>query len=87
MTQRTTLVLDDDSRKLLVDLAQVHGSQSAAVREAVVLAHAAMMRDRKRRAFVDDLIAEVGEPTPDDRSWARRVAIDAAAASVEAQQG
>ena len=86
MVQRTTLVLDEDSRKLLVELAEVHGSQSAAIRDALKAAHAALMRDQKRRAFIDELVAEGGEPSPEDREWARRVAVDVAAASVRARQ-
>jgi len=86
MVQRTTLVLDEDSKNLLVELAKVHGSQSAAIRDALKAAHAALLRDRKRRAFIDELVAEGGEPSAEDRAWARQVAVDAAAASVRAGQ-
>jgi translation initiation factor 2 alpha subunit (eIF-2alpha) len=86
MTQRTTLTLDESSRRLLAELAEVYGSQSAAVREAVAAQHAMLARRAKRQAFIDDLVELAGEPNDEDRNWARRVAVEAAAASVAATQ-
>ncbi len=86
MAKRTTLLLDDESQQLLADLVDVHGSQSAAVRGALEVAHAALVRGRKRQAFIAELVAESGEPTAADRAWARRVAVDAAAATAQARQ-
>jgi translation initiation factor 2 alpha subunit (eIF-2alpha) len=86
MTQRTTLTLDESSRRLLAELAKVYGSQSAAVREAVAAQHATLARLAKRQAFIDDLVELAGEPSNEDRNWAKRVAVESAAASVAATQ-
>ena len=80
MPKRTTLLLDDEAQAQLDDLSEQAGSQSTAVRQAIADAHAALRRRAQRQEFIDWLIAEGGEPTGEDREWARRVAIEVAAA-------
>lgn len=80
MTRRTTLVLDEAAQQQLEELTAVYGSQTAAVRQAIADAYAVVQRRQKREAFIDWLIAESGEPSEEDREWARQISIKIAAA-------
>ncbi len=84
MAHRTTLILDEASQAKLKELSTLHGTQSAAIRDALDKAHARLIRNQKRAAFIEELITEAGEPTSEDRAWAREVAASAAAAKVRA---
>jgi len=80
MSQRTTLNLDQQAKEQLAELADLHGTQTAAVHEAIALAYAQAVAGKRRRAFIDWLVEESGEPSAEDRAWARGVAVDVAAA-------
>ncbi len=74
------MVLDEAAQQQLEELTELYGSQTAAVRRAIADAHAAVRRRQKREAFIDWLVSEGGEPSEDDREWARQVSIRIAAA-------
>ncbi len=78
--KRIRLALDQTTRQQLTALAEHHGSQIAAVREAIAAAHAQLVGREKRAAFIKWLDSVHGEPSEAEHEWASRVAAEVAAA-------
>ena len=79
-TRRTRLKLDRTARQQLTALAEHHGSQEAAVREAIAAAHAEMLSCKKRDARIAALTSDYGELSEADREWVDKLRARIAAA-------
>lgn len=72
MVQRTALRLDEQAEQDLAYLADIYGTQTAAVKSALaVLAHRERLRDRMR-SFVAEVEAESGDLTEAELETARK---------------
>ncbi len=72
MAQRTALRLDEQAEQDLAYLADIYGTQTAAVKSALaVLAHRERLRDRMR-SFVADVERESGKLTEAELEEARK---------------
>ena len=72
MAQRTALRLDEQAEQDLAYLADIYGTQTAAVKSALsVLAQRERLRDRMR-TFVADVEAESGKLTEAELEAARK---------------
>lgn len=85
IARRIALVLDESRQQKLRELAELHGSQVAAIRAAIDEAHAGLavsenrpVDSEKRQAFLDWLAEKYGEPTESDEEWGRRLAAEEA---------
>ncbi len=72
MAQRTALRLDEQAEQDLAYLADIYGTQTAAVKSALaVLAHRERLRDRMR-SFVAEVESESGDLTEAELETARK---------------
>jgi len=85
MTSRTTLILDSESKDQLKELITHFGSQSDAIRHSIASTYDTLVRSRRRQELIDFLISEGGEPTQEDKDWAKNISMKIAASKEEIQ--
>lgn len=61
----TTVRLNADERELLDDLAREFGSQSKVIKQGIRVLSEQRQRQRAIQGFMDDWVAESGQPDPD----------------------